>query len=600
MLPRLKSFLSSLISSLKSNVVFIFCLFYLAGNFSFAQSDNISEQIKRLEDFFDVKVSYVDSNILKLEFPDGEITYRVIGNYKPRNNSYKQTYSPTYDSTIIDLTTIDTTLYFDKYKFWQEVLLGNNPYLIIGDINNNKRPELYGYIRNYTFDNSDVVIKEMNEQGTFDSLFSYDNTIWARSIYDIDKDGNDELHLLRIDYDSSAFNVKQLYFTKPYKDSLPTKLQVNFSPFSEYVTLRDYRYGDFDGDNLTDQFFMAQSLQSMFIYEYNPFSNSFDSVFVFSFESLPDFDFDGTLTGDFDEDGKQELITGGILGAVVVIENTGNNSYMLNWLGSVETVNAYLSVSTNDADKNGKKEIWIGGSWEINGESSTRFTILESDVDNHFIVVGKVDLLGIGGIVYGNLQSVDIDKDGTDEIFMCIGDIIVILKFTGSLNHQKYEVFYVKKNDFTVTNFSYSGAIMYDLDGDNREEFLIDGSVYPDPPLFYTKHTNFIYKPTFLTLVQENEVIDLNNLTLTAYPNPFNSQIEINFSLVKQSNIELSVFNIIGQKVSDLINSELTKAEHKVCWDGKTENGIALPSGIYFIKLTDGAISKTIKAVLLK
>jgi hypothetical protein len=563
MLPRLKCFLSSLISSLKSNVVFIFCLFYLAANFSFAQSDNISEQIKRLEDFFDVKVSYADSNILKLEFPNGEITYRIIGNYKPINHSYEQNYSPTYDSTIIDLTTIDTTLYSDKYKFWQEVLLGNNPYLIIGDINNNKRPELYGYRRNYTFDNSDVVIKEMNDQGTFDSLFSYDNTLWARSIYDIDKDGNDELHLLRIDYDSASHNVKELYFSKPEEDSLPTELLFTFSPFSEYINLKTHRYGDFDGDEFTDHIFISQVERGIFIYEYNPLLNNFDSVYVFGFDTL-DLDFDGFVIGDFDYDGKTEFFTGSAEGNVIAIENNGNNTYNLIWQGTVETWVAYFSTSTNDVDKNGKKEIWIGGDGDYNGVPITRLTIFESEGNDNFIKVGRVDFIGVSGFFVGNLQSVDVDKDGTDEVFICIEDHIIILKFAGSPGHQKYEVFYVKKNDFTVTNLSYSGAIMYDLDGDKREEFLIDGSVYPDPPLFYTKHTNFIYKPSFLTRVQENEVIDLNNFTLTAYPNPFNSQIEINFFLVMRSNIELSVFNIIGQKVSDLINSELTKGEHKV------------------------------------
>ena len=47
----------------------------------------------------------------------------------------------------------------------------------MGDVNNNGLPELYGQMKDYTGPYSDIVCFEMNQQGIFDSVFSYDTTV---------------------------------------------------------------------------------------------------------------------------------------------------------------------------------------------------------------------------------------------------------------------------------------------------------------------------------------------------------------------------------------------------------------------------------------
>jgi len=84
------------------------------------------------------------------------------------------------------------------------------------------------------------------------------------------------------------------------------------------------------------------------------------------------------------------------------------------------------------------------------------------------------------------------------------------------------------------------------------------------------------------------------------FPNPFNSSTIIEFFLPKEAEIELSIYNIFGQKVKILLNEKLSSGKKRVFWDGKNEKGENLPSGIYFYQLRIGNFSETKKLILLK
>lgn len=79
------------------------------------------------------------------------------------------------------------------------------------------------------------------------------------------------------------------------------------------------------------------------------------------------------------------------------------------------------------------------------------------------------------------------------------------------------------------------------------------------------------------------------------YPNPFNPSTKINFSLPKQSNIELSIFDINGQLVSKVYEGEMNAGEHSITWDGGK-----VSSGIYFYRLTTNGFTETKKMMLIK
>ncbi len=84
------------------------------------------------------------------------------------------------------------------------------------------------------------------------------------------------------------------------------------------------------------------------------------------------------------------------------------------------------------------------------------------------------------------------------------------------------------------------------------------------------------------------------------YPNPFNPTTKIQFSLAKESDVQLEIFNLNGQLVSTLINNSLPTGEHSIIWAGKNKQGQQAATGIYFYRLTAGEFVETKKMVLLK
>ncbi|OGC01397.1 hypothetical protein A2V82_12770 [candidate division KSB1 bacterium RBG_16_48_16] len=98
------------------------------------------------------------------------------------------------------------------------------------------------------------------------------------------------------------------------------------------------------------------------------------------------------------------------------------------------------------------------------------------------------------------------------------------------------------------------------------------------------------------TLVEDTspEMPKVFNL-LQNYPNPFNSETLIAYQLPRASEVEISVFNLQGQKVATLARGHQIAGEYKLLWDAS-----GLPSGLYLYRIQMGDFIQTKKAVLLK
>ncbi len=85
------------------------------------------------------------------------------------------------------------------------------------------------------------------------------------------------------------------------------------------------------------------------------------------------------------------------------------------------------------------------------------------------------------------------------------------------------------------------------------------------------------------------------------YPNPFNPTTTISFSVTQNSDfVNLSIYNLKGQKVKTLVNAKLASDFYTYVWDGTNDSGRSVTSGIYFYKMRNADYSKTRKMILLK
>jgi len=103
----------------------------------------------------------------------------------------------------------------------------------------------------------------------------------------------------------------------------------------------------------------------------------------------------------------------------------------------------------------------------------------------------------------------------------------------------------------------------------------------------------------------QNVVVKVNDYTISSifnlsnYPNPFNPSTTIEFSLADNSKIELSIFNIKGQKIRVLANNEFNQGSHSVIWNGDDKFGIPISSGVYLYKLNVNDKTESVKKCLL-
>lgn len=84
------------------------------------------------------------------------------------------------------------------------------------------------------------------------------------------------------------------------------------------------------------------------------------------------------------------------------------------------------------------------------------------------------------------------------------------------------------------------------------------------------------------------------------YPNPFNGNTEIVYELPTNSDVTIEVFDAMGTKVATLVNGFYTAGVYRATWDGLSENGAQLQSGMYTYRMTAGTVNITRKMILVK
>jgi len=126
-------------------------------------------------------------------------------------------------------------------------------------------------------------------------------------------------------------------------------------------------------------------------------------------------------------------------------------------------------------------------------------------------------------------------------------------------------------------------------------------SLSPDDPDGTIADMGAFYYDQRTEVTNEDEAIGITGFELFQnYPNPFNSVTQIRYELPKESNVQLTVYNILGQKVAILTNERQARGLKIMTWEGKDDKGREVASGIYFYRIEVGDFVETRKMLLLK
>src|SRR5690606_18931616 len=451
--------------------------------------------------------------------------------------------------------------------------------LTLGDFNDDKNTEIYctKYVPYIYF--TPAKIFEFDSDIYLNLIYTYpDSETYALATYDIDGDGDNDIII-----NTSASRGIYIY-SKPNQNSYPTELKFFFSIGSEYQ-VDNHVFCDADNDGHTDYIFTAPTDTAWFyIYEYDSLENNFIQKYYGDEPPV------GFIVHDFDLDGKNEIIGSGIYGEITILECTGNDQYEVSFELDTELYNAYQIFYTNDIDKNGYPEFWIGGNDFVN--DSFKFICFERASDNYYKRVTSISIKYLGAYPYGYVTARDFNNDGTEEIFIVFNEYIFILEFAGRPNYHNYNVMYygiVKpENPFIYMD----NVTVYDIFNRGQQDIIV--SMLEGTQTNYFSRT-YIYTNGLPTEIKDDLILSDNYFLLQNFPNPFNPKTKIKYSIASSDNVQIKLYDIMGREIETLLN------EYKQAGNYEIEfNATNLPSGVYFYRMTSGIYSETKKMLLIK
>ena len=112
-----------------------------------------------------------------------------------------------------------------------------------------------------------------------------------------------------------------------------------------------------------------------------------------------------------------------------------------------------------------------------------------------------------------------------------------------------------------------------------------------------TTTLNFILKETS----NEDDYLPVVATALNGnYPNPFNPETTISYSVKEPGKVRLEVYNIKGQLVKTLVDEEQTTGRYKLVFNAKDDRGRSIASGVYMLRMVAPGYLKTTKMILMQ
>ncbi len=159
-----------------------------------------------------------------------------------------------------------------------------------------------------------------------------------------------------------------------------------------------------------------------------------------------------------------------------------------------------------------------------------------------------------------------------------------------------------------IDDLDNDGTVELIMSGDNKNVFVWDLDVPYDSammvwPKFLHDSKNTGINPDRATPTDASDFAPVvpEAFEITGnYPNPFNPSTTIEYSLDRTADVQLEIFNILGQKVKTLVSGLQAAGIHRIVWDGTDGAGDEVASGVYFARMLGEDKKSTRKMMLLR
>lgn len=284
--------------------------------------------------------------------------------------------------------------------------------------------------------------------------------------------------------------------------------------------------------------------------------------------------------------------------------------------GSTSFIRSYIQNGTGP---------WSGIELSFGGSLGTELLTLQRG--DMVTLTGTIQE-SFGVTVINNVTDYNVISSGNplpDPQVLSTGDIGLL--GDGEIQKEQWESVLVEYDNVTITNVNADGGsnfgemLVSDGTGDTRVELEDGNNSYHNGSgepgtievqlgatfqklkgIMYYSFSNYKLVPRkdddfvgYTTAVREENSAPVSYNLEQNYPNPFNPSTKIVYSIPKESNVTLKIFNILGQQVKTLVNQSQRQGTYTVTFDAAS-----LPSGIYFYSIEAGNYNEVKKMILLK
>jgi sugar lactone lactonase YvrE len=199
----------------------------------------------------------------------------------------------------------------------------------------------------------------------------------------------------------------------------------------------------------------------------------------------------------------------------------------------------------------------------LNGGLPNRPLIAVNLEDSTISTVVETGLNAIDGLTTDNNGNTYFSSWGTDKVYRYDESFTNPPEVVSSGHNNPADIFFNKLNNIlAIPNFN-----------SNSVDFI---------PVTFTGNKE----------IKENEII-INRL----FPNPFTDNINFDFYLPEKAQTKIFVYDILGNRIAELINKELSTGEYSISWNGRDKNDKETSQGIYFIFFNIKDYFRTIKVI---
>jgi len=405
-----------------------------------------------------------------------------------------------------------------------------------------------------------------------DIIFDYDTGSSIKSnpmIADVDGDGSSEVIVC-------TFNPGMIHILNSDGTDFP-----NFPASVDAPILSSAAVGDLNGDGQMEVLVctIAGSVNAI---SSNTGGNMSGWPYSIGFGST-----NGPSIVNFDGDANPEVVIATTPGSVFAINHDGT----LIWnVDAGEDVRS--GIVTADFNNNGNNEIcFIDQPGRVHiitqsGDYLPNFPVTVGSSSESTPVIVDMDNNGTPDVVFGDdagdVHSIDITGSETFMFPINLGNPVKVPPAIGYADDDDdIEILVPNQSAYYLLDYKEtSGAVHWANFKRNpqRTGNGFDATSAVDPELV----------PAFANELNKN------------YPNPFNPDTNISFSVKETGFVNLKVFNTRGQLVKTLISETLDEGVHFTNWNGKDNNNKSVSSGIYFYKMDTKNYTSTRKMILLK